>query len=58
MQLRLDATEWHKQVWKVVTNPAIEVMAVIVVVLLSAWVVVQAEVEHRIPHLPAAAGLK
>ena len=58
MQLRLEEFDWPKQVWKVVTNPAIEVLAVIVVVLLSAWVVVQAEVEHRIPHLPAAAGLK
>ena len=58
MQLRLDEIEWHKQVWKVVTNPAIEVMAAIVVVLLAAWVVVQTEVENRLPHTPTISGVK
>ncbi|HET9576354.1 MAG TPA: hypothetical protein VFP44_00915 [Usitatibacter sp.] len=58
MQLRLDASEWHKTVWKVVTNPAIEVIAAIVVVLLAAWVVVQTEVEQRVPALPVISGVK
>jgi hypothetical protein len=58
MQLRLDASEWHKTVWKLMTNPAIEVLAAIVVMLLAAWVVVQTETEHRIPHLPVVSGVK
>lgn len=58
MQLRLDGFEWPKQVWKVVTNPAFEVIAAIVVVLFAACVVIQAETEHRIPHLPAVSSVK
>jgi hypothetical protein len=58
MQLRMEANEWHKAVWKVVTNPAIEVMAVIVVVLLAAWVVVETEVDQRTPAMPVIFGVK
>ena len=58
MQLRLDGFEWPKQVWKVVTNPAVEVAAAIVAVLLAAWVVVQTEAEQRIPHLPVISSVK
>jgi hypothetical protein len=58
MQLRLDGSDWHKQVWKALTNPAVEVIAAIVVVLLATWVVVQAEAENRIDHLPAFSGVK
>lgn len=58
MQLRLDVHDWHKQVWKAVTNPAVEVIAAIVVVLLATWVVVQTEAENRIPHLPAFSAVK
>ena len=58
MQLRLEQLDWPKQVWKVVKNPAVEVIAAIVVVLLSAWIVVQTEAENRLPHLPVISGVK
>jgi hypothetical protein len=58
MHLRLDEIEWHKQVWKVMKNPAVEVLAAIVAVLFAAWIVVDTETEHRIPHLPAISGAK
>jgi hypothetical protein len=58
MHLRLDASTWQRQVWKAVTNPAVEVLAAIVVVLLAAWVVVETEAEHRIPHLPVISAVK
>lgn len=58
MQLRLEEFDWPKQVWKVVKNPAVEVMAAIVVMLLAAWIVVQTEAENRIPHLPVISGVK
>lgn len=58
MQLRLDGSGWPKQVWKVVTNPAFEVIAAIVLVLFAACVVIQTEAEHRIPHLPAFSSVK
>lgn len=58
MHMRLEAYEWQRTVWKFVTNPAIEVIAAIVVVLLAAWVVVQTEVEQRTPALPVISGVK
>jgi hypothetical protein len=40
--------DWQKLFWKIVSNPAIEVIATIAVVLLSAWIAVQTETgEHQ-----------
>jgi hypothetical protein len=36
---------WQKALWKFVTNPTVEVVAAIALVLVAAWVVVQAEVD-------------
>ena len=58
LRLRLEEIDWPKQVWKVVKNPAVEVIAAIVVMLLAAWIVVQTEAENRIPHLPVISGVK
>ena len=43
---------WQKALWKFVTNPTVEVMAAIVVVMVALWVVVQAEVDLRNSHSP------
>ena len=40
-------TNWLKALWKIVTNPTVEVMAAIVVVVLATWVVVQTEVDMK-----------
>lgn len=50
--------ETRRLLWKILTNPTVEVVAAIVAVLLAAWTVVQTEVETRqtvapIPVLPA-----
>ena len=37
----------HKALWKIVRNPAIEVVAAILVVLLAAWVVISSEADQR-----------
>lgn len=37
----------RRLLWKIVTNPTVEVVAVIVAVLLAAWTVIQADVESR-----------
>ena len=44
--------DWQKTFWKIVRNPAFEVVAAIVVVLLAAWVVVQSETDIRHPIFP------
>ncbi|HUP29897.1 MAG TPA: hypothetical protein VM122_06975 [Usitatibacter sp.] len=38
---------WQKALWKFVTNPTVEVVAAIAVVLVAAWVVVQTDVDLR-----------
>jgi hypothetical protein len=38
--------DWQKTIWKVVRNPAVEVLAAIAAVLLAAWVVIQTDLEH------------
>jgi hypothetical protein len=46
MQLRRVGSDWQKVIWKVVTNPAVEVLAAIVAVLLAAWIVIETDMEH------------
>ena len=44
--------DWHKMLRKILRNPAVEVVAAIVVVLLAAWFVIQSEAERRAPLFP------
>jgi hypothetical protein len=52
MHLRLIGNGWQKTLWKIVSNPAIEVVAAIVVVLFAAWIVVTTDVDQRSSHVP------
>lgn len=47
---------WQKALRRFVRNPAVEVVAAIVVVVLAAWVVVQTEAEHRGTAFPLVFG--
>jgi hypothetical protein len=47
MPIPRTSIEWQKTLWKIVSNPAVEVLAAIVAVMFSAWIVVQTETEHR-----------
>ena len=40
-------SNWQKALWRILRNPALEVVAAIVVMLIAAWVVVQSETEQR-----------
>ncbi|HXZ48429.1 MAG TPA: hypothetical protein VEG27_05370 [Usitatibacter sp.] len=46
------AQGWHKILWRIVTNPTVEVVVAIVVVLISAWIVIQTETEQRSTPFP------
>ena len=48
--------DWQKTLWKIVSNPAFEVVAAIVVVLFAAWIVVQSETDLRQPIFPVPFG--
>ncbi|HSN20517.1 MAG TPA: hypothetical protein VLS49_07565 [Usitatibacter sp.] len=57
MQIRL-GNDWHKLLRKILRNPAVEVVAAIVVVLLAAWFVIQTEAERRATLFPLFFGYK
>lgn len=46
----------QKVLWKLIRNPAIEVVAAIVVVLFATWLVVQSEAENRLSVFPVPYG--
>jgi hypothetical protein len=58
MQIRFTGYDWQKPIWKILKNPAFEVVAAIVIVLIAAWIVISTEVELRTQISPAAFGRK
>lgn len=58
MQLKSLGHEWQKTLWRIVSNPAVEVIAAIVLVVLAAVVVVQAEIDQRSTPFPLLYGRK
>ena len=54
------ASEWHKTLWKILTNPMLEVVAALLVVAVAAWVVVETQMElrHDRHQLPLVFGQK
>jgi len=58
MSLRFVANDWYKTLRRLVRNPAVEVVAAIVLVLLAAWVVIQTEAEHRGSLFPVLFGTR
>ena len=57
MELRRHlGNDWRNALWKIVSNPALEVLAAIVVVLFAAWIVVsfESEQKHTLYPIPAA----
>ncbi len=53
MGLRLRHNEWQRQLWKFISNPVTEVLAVVAVVLLALATLVLVEARFiRSPHMP------
>ena len=47
---------YRLKLWRILTNPTFEVVAVIVMVVLAAWVIVDSEALVRGPHAPVLFG--
>lgn len=59
MQLKWATTnDWQKTLWKLLRNPALEVIAAILLVLVAAWLVIQTETEQRNTPFPVLYGHK
>ncbi len=56
MELRHLGNDWRNAIWKIVRNPAFEVVAAILVVILAAWVVVETESEQNRTLFPVPFG--
>ena len=51
MTVRSLRNEKHR-LWRLLTNPTVEVVAAIVLVLLATWIIVDSEMLSRGPHAP------
>jgi len=47
METKHPGNDWRNAIWKLVSNPAFEVVAAIAVVVLATWIVVTTEVEEK-----------
>lgn len=50
MEHKLTRFDWLKTLWKIVTNPTLEVLAAIVVVLAATWYLVDSDPVIQHPH--------
>jgi hypothetical protein len=48
--------DWRNAIWKLVRNPALEVVAAIVVVLFAAWLLVSIEMDEKRTLFPVPYG--
>ena len=47
--------DWRHSIWKLVSNPALEVVAAILLVLFATWLVVSTEAEEKKTLFPVPA---
>ena len=51
MELRRHlGNDWRNAIWKIVRNPAFEVLATILAVLFATWILVSTEVDQKNDH--------
>ena len=48
--MKLTGNLWLKTLWKIMTHPAVEMLAAIVLVILATWLVVSTEALQRLPY--------
>ena len=58
MASRVTGNPWHKAIWKILANPTFEVVAVMLAVLVSAWLVIDTDVSTRTATFPVLFGHK
>jgi hypothetical protein len=58
MQAKGSESDWRNTLWKIVSNPAIEVVAAILLVVFATWIVVQTEVDQKNGAFPVPTGYK
>ena len=50
--MRTTGGNWQKAIWKLLNNPALELVATIVVVMVATWFLIQNDVVQQGVHLP------
>ena len=53
---RLLGNDWRNAIWKIIRNPALEVVAAILLVALATWIVVSTETEQSKTLFPVPYG--
>lgn len=44
------ANHWYKKLWKILSNPTLDVIVAMVVVILAAWIVIESETQQKHPY--------
>ena len=52
MIMRFVPVNWQGLFWKVISNPTVEVVAVLAIVGISVWAMFNTEAIFRTPHVP------
>ena len=47
MTTKCTNNHWYKRLWRILSNPTLDVIVAMVVVILAAWVVIQTETEQK-----------
>ena len=50
--------DWRNALWKIIRNPALEVVAAILLVVLATWIVVSTETEQNKTLFPVPFGVQ
>ncbi len=44
------SNHWYKRLWKILSNPTLDVIVAMVVVILAAWIVIESETQQKHPY--------
>jgi hypothetical protein len=50
MQTKCTTNHWYKRLWKILSNPTLDVIVAMVVVIFAAWVVIESETQQKHPY--------
>jgi len=56
MQSKSTNSRWYRKLWKILSNPTLDLIAAMVVVIFAAWIVIQTESEEKRPAFPVLFG--
>jgi membrane-bound ClpP family serine protease len=50
MTTKCTNNHWYKRLWRILSNPTLDVIVAMVVVILAAWIVIESETQQKHPY--------